>query len=219
MGTRAGDTKERAWIHERFPQILIASGLYPSEAENPRMIDRLDLLTVDLNTFPVAALGEIGLDYHWNYATPKLQKDLFSNQIQIANHYDLPIIIHNRKADQSVSEILKANRPEFGGIMHCFSSDYSFAKMSIDDGFYISFAGNISYKGSQAIRDTAQRIPLDRLLVETDSPYLSPQKVRGQTNHPGHIGYIYQEIAALRGIDLERLITAVRDNFYSLFIV
>jgi len=216
IGTRAGDTAERAWIHERYGSISLAAGLFPAEAEQPDTEKRLDLLIADLNNHPVRAVGEIGLDLHWNYATPEKQQDLFIKQIEIANQFGLPIIVHNRAADRLIEETVRAHPPKSGGIMHCFSSDYAYAERFIQCGFYISFAGNITYKGSEGIREAARKIPLDRLLVETDSPYLSPQKVRGRPNHPGHIGYIYREIASIRGVDLEEVVYTVSKNFSSL---
>ncbi len=216
IGTRAGDTAERAWIHERYDSISLAAGLFPAEAEEPDTAKRLDLLIADLNNHPVKAVGEIGLDFHWNYATPEKQQDLFIKQIEIANQFGLPVIVHNREADQLIEETVRAHPPKAGGIMHCFSSGYAYAERFIQSGFYISFAGNITYKGSEDIREAAGRIPLDRILIETDSPYLSPQKVRGRPNHPGHIGLVYREIAAIRGIDLEEVVAAVFKNFSSL---
>jgi TatD DNase family protein len=216
IGTRAGDTADRSWIHDRFDSISLAAGLFPAEAEEPDTEKRLDLLIADLDTYPVRAVGEIGLDFHWNYATPEKQQDLFIKQIEIADQFSLPIIVHNRKADILIEKAVRTHPPKAGGIMHCFSSTYEYAKRYIDLGFYISFAGNVTYKGSEDIREAAGKIPLDRLLVETDSPYLSPQKVRGRPNHPGHIGFVYREIASLRGVDVEGVVAAVNSNLYSL---
>ena len=214
IGTQAGDTSERYWVHEKHHKIAIASGLYPSEAEQPDMVRRLDLLVSDIETYHIAAIGEIGIDLHWNYATPEIQQELFAAQIEIANQYKVPIIVHNRKADQLFIDTVTATPPIAGGIMHCFSSDYSFAKRCIDMGFYISFAGNVTYKNSRLIREAAAKIPIEPLLLETDSPYLSPQKVRGHLNHPGHMGFIYREIADLRGMDIMELVKVVKNNLF-----
>lgn len=217
IGTEAGDTAGRATMIDGFPQFGLAAGLYPSEAEHERLQDRLDLLLRDLQQFPVVAIGEIGIDLHWNYTTPKRQRDLMIQQIEVANRYGLPIIVHNRDADEEIAEVLKEHPPAAGGIMHCFSSGPEAAKTFLDAGMHISFAGNITYKKSDELRAAARAVPIDRLLTETDSPYLSPQAVRGKPNHPGHVGYVYETIASLRSIDPEKLVEAVRENFYRLF--
>ena len=215
IGTQAGDTAQRYWVHEKYPRVLIAAGLYPSEADHSDIANRLDLLISDIETYQVSAIGEIGLDLHWNYATPEIQQELFASQIEIANRYNLPIIVHNREADRLFEETITSTLSKAGGIMHCFSSDYTFAKRCIARGFYISFAGNVTYKNSHSIREAAAKIPIERLLVETDSPYLSPQEVRGFPNHPGHIGLVYRQIADLRKIDIEELVEVVQRNYFS----
>jgi len=218
IGTKAGDTRERFQLHEKNPQISLAAGLYPSEVENPERADLLKLLIADLERYPISAIGEIGLDYHWNYGTPASQKELFAQQIEIANQYNLPIIIHNREADHDIEDIIHSIRPRAGGILHCFSADYSFAKRLAEFGFFISFAGNITYKRNHQIQEAARRLPISKILIETDSPYLSPDPVRGRINHPGHIGYIYSFIAGLKGIEVEELISQVHDNLKGLIV-
>lgn len=218
IGTEAGDTAGRAALIDDLPQFGLAAGLYPSEAEHEKLQDRLDLLVRDIENLPVVAVGEIGIDLHWNYATMERQRELMIQQVEIANRYGLPTIVHNRDADKEVAEVLKEHPPLAGGIMHCFSSGPEAAKIFLNSGMYISFAGNITYKKSDEIRAAAARtVPIDRLLTETDSPYLSPQAVRGKPNHPGHVGYVYEEVASLRGMDLEELVEAVQKNFFRLF--
>ncbi|MCK5199212.1 MAG: TatD family hydrolase, partial [Spirochaetales bacterium] len=162
-------------------------------------------------------IGEIGLDWNWNYGTKKLQIELFEAQIELANKYKLPILIHNREADKEVIETLKTTPPSSGGIVHCFSSDYQAAVNFLDLGLSISFAGNATYKKNSNLREVAAQIPEESIFVETDSPYLSPQKVRGKLNHPGHIGFIYETIAECRKMAIDELIISVKDNFLKLF--
>jgi len=217
VGTEAGDTSNRVWVHRKFPRVKLAAGLYPAEAEYEDLSSRLDFLVEDIESYPVNAIGEIGIDYHWNYGTPEKQRDLMIRQIEIANRYGLPIIVHNREADTQVAEILQQHPPLAGGIMHCFSSGPEAARTFVDAGMHISFAGNITYKNSHPIRSAARTVPLDRVLLETDSPYLSPQRVRRYPNHPGHIGYVYNEIAKLHGVSMEELVETIGNNFSTLF--
>lgn len=217
IGTEAGDTGTRTWVHEKYPQIRLAAGLYPSEAEHESLKERLSLLESDVQTYPVAAIGEIGVDLHWKYGTVARQQELMQRQIELANLHRLPILIHNREADDEVAEVLRSTPPTAGGIMHCFSSDAAAARAFLDAGLYISFAGNLTYKKSEELRNAAVQVPLDRLLAETDSPFLSPQKVRGKPNHPGHVGFVYYQLAELHNIEVEELIRIVAENFARLF--
>ncbi len=217
IGIAAGDTAARSWVHANFPQIRLAAGLYPSEAEHENLADRLSILRYDLETFPISAIGEIGIDLHWNYGTVERQQELMQRQIELANLHRLPVIIHNREADDAVLEVLRSTPPADGGIMHCFSSDAAAARAFLDAGLYISFAGNLTYKKSEKLRNAAREVPPDRLLAETDSPFLSPQKVRGKTNHPGHVGFVYYQLAELHNIEVEELIRIVAENFARLF--
>ncbi|MFW5712227.1 MAG: TatD family hydrolase [Spirochaetota bacterium] len=217
IGIEAGDTGDRSWVHAKFPQIKLAAGLYPSEAEHENLADRLSILRHDLDTFPISAIGEIGIDLHWNYGTVEGQQELMQRQIELANRHRLPIIIHNREADREVVEVLRSTPPAAAGIMHCFSSDAAAAREFLDAGLYISFAGNLTYKKSEALRNAARQVPLDRLLAETDSPFLSPQKVRGKTNHPGHVGFVYYQLAELHALEVEELIQIISENFARLF--
>ncbi len=217
IGIEAGDAGDRCWVREMFPSIKLAAGLYPSEAEFEDIEARLDILKTDLGSFSIAAVGEIGVDLYWNYGTADRQQELMRRQIELANQYQVPIIIHNRDADQEVLEVLKTTEPVCGGILHCFSSDAGAARSFLDYGLYISFAGNVTYKKSEALRKAAAVVPLERLLAETDSPFLSPQKVRGKPNHPGHVGFVYQQLAEIHQIEIEQLITSVAKNFNRIF--
>lgn len=217
IGIEAGDTARRHWIRQEFPQIKLATGLYPAEAEYEEIADRIALLCEDIERFSPAAVGEMGVDRYWNYATVERQQELMRQQIEVANRYRLPIIIHNRDADAEVLEVLKDTPPRAGGVLHCFSSNAEGARSFVDAGLYISFAGNLTYKKSEALREAAAAVPLDRLLAETDSPFLSPQKLRGKLNHPGQVGFVYRSLAELHGQELTRLIQLISENFRRLF--
>jgi TatD DNase family protein len=217
IGIAAGDITERAALRRSFPNVRLAAGLYPAEAAAEDRETKLEHLAADLGRYMVSAVGEIGVDLHWNYATAQRQMELMRRQIELANHFHLPVVIHNRKADEEVLQILRETTPVAGGIMHCFSSGPDVAAEAVELGLSVSFAGNITYKKSEPIREAAAAVPETRLLVETDSPFLSPQKLRGKANHPGHIGYVYETLAEVRGISMEELITRVRMNFEELF--
>ena len=219
IGVTGDDLDERLTISESFPRLYHTIGLYPGLAEKDaaEMQTHLDLIESHAGNERVIGIGEIGLDFHWNYGTREKQIGLFANQIEIANSHNLPIIIHNRKADKEVYDVLKSFSLKNGGIIHCFSSDLGWAKKFYDLGFKISFCGNITYKNADNIRDTARAVPNDAILVETDAPYLSPQKVRGQVNHPGNIGYIYDMLAEMRCTSIDDIIKIVSENFTRLF--
>ena len=152
------------------------------------------------------------LDYHYNYGTPNLQKELLIEQIELANRLDLPIIIHTRDSDNDLITNLKAHPVTNGGIIHCFSSNYKTAKSLLDIGFYISFSGNITYKKSYDIQEAASKIPDDRILIETDAPYLAPQKYRGKINEPSYITETAGYIAELRKTSVENLAKLTKRN-------
>lgn len=202
-------------MSRHFGFVYSALGLYPGiAAQDPEgELKRLEILVEE---FKPAAIGEIGLDYHWNYGTPDLQRHLFASQIRLANRFSLPVIIHTRNADRDTASVLKATPPNRGGILHCFSSDWDFACVCLDLGLFISFAGNLTYKKSDSLRDTAIRLPAESLLVETDSPYLAPDGRRGKTNTPLFIPAVYDILADIRGVKMNHLIDDVNRNFFNL---
>jgi len=207
---------QRLSLKDHYPLLFFSAGIHPEGAEAD-MEMRIGKIAEQLDNRNVIALGEIGLDYYWKDRTPENQRDLFAKQLQLAGAKDLPVIIHNREADEDCLSLLKANRTSRGGVMHCFSSTVDFARQVLDLGFYISFAGNVTYGSAQAIQETARFVPEDRILVETDAPYLSPQKRRGKPNHSGHLGYTIDFIGELRKEDPRDLIPLFRGNFERLF--
>ena len=218
IGLTPGDFAERHTLFTHIPGILFSAGCYPSEVEKETVGTLLDTLhTVLLENIALSAIGEIGLDWHWDYGSRTDQKDLLAGQLELAKEFDLPVCIHNREADTDILDILSGDLPPRGGILHCFSSDYTTAKKLLDLGMYISFAGNLTYKNNADLRTTAAKIPLNRIFLETDSPYLSPQKRRGTPNHPGHIGYTYEVLALVKGIGMPQMKEQVANNFHELF--
>jgi len=164
----------------------------------------------------VVAIGETGLDFYRNYSPREHQELAFRYHLELAAETGLPVIVHNRNADERLLDIIGKVACNHG-VLHCFSSNWETAKAALDLGYYISFAGNLSYGNADEIRRAALLIPRDRLLIETDSPYLSPVPMRGKANHPGHIGYTLKTLAELRKEDMEKLAESLVENAFMLF--
>jgi TatD DNase family protein len=165
----------------------------------------------------VVAWGEIGLDFFRRHSPPQRQIEVFERQLDLARELGLPVIIHDREAHEQLYEILGKKKSSLTGVVHCFSGDYPLAQALLDMGFYISFPGTDTYKKAAVVREVASRIPLERLLVETDAPYLAPVPYRGKRNEPAFVKYTAQEIARLRGMDFQELARATSENATTLF--
>lgn len=183
-------------------------------------VDAIDMTDEDLKWIEelcshpkVVALGEMGLDYYWDKSPKDIQKEVFRKQIALAKKVKLPIIIHNREATSDIIEILQEeNASEVGGIMHCFTGSIEVAKQCIDMNFYISFGGPVTFKNAKKPKEVATEIPLDRLLIETDCPYLTPHPFRGKRNEPSYVKYVAEQIAELKGITFEEVAQKTSDN-------
>jgi TatD DNase family protein len=217
IGLHPADLPERELLFRDVDGIFFTSGLAPAEAAGNAWRRDLHQLRKQAAEGRLVGVGELGLDWHWNYGDKDTQIELMSAQTDIARSSRLPIVIHNRDADPEILAVLRDADLPAAGVMHCFSSDYTTAAACIDLGFMISFAGNVTYKNAKSIQDAAARIPLRSLLVETDAPYLSPQRVRGKPNTPRHIRYTYEFLAELRGEDVDRLVETVRENLQRVF--
>lgn len=165
----------------------------------------------------VVAWGEIGLDFFRRHSPPQCQMEAFERQLDMAGELGLPVIIHDRDAHEALYEILRRKNPALNGVIHCFSGDYALAEKLMDMGFYISIPGTVTYKKAEQVREVAERIPLERLLVETDAPFLAPVPCRGKRNEPAFVKHTALEIARLRGIDLQDLARATSGNAEALF--
>ncbi|MCJ1785587.1 TatD family hydrolase [Mammaliicoccus sciuri] len=166
----------------------------------------------------IIGIGEMGLDYHWDKSPKDIQKEVFRKQIALAKRVQLPIIIHNREATQDCVDILKEeNASEVGGIMHSFSGSNEIADEILEMNFYISLGGPVTFKNAKQPKEVAQHVPLDRLLVETDAPYLSPHPYRGKRNEPARVKLVAEQIAELRGISYEEVCKATTENAERLF--
>ena len=217
IGLAADDVGERARLAEGHPGLFLSVGMFPGAVLEPDWRGKIAALDRSASASRVIAIGETGIDLHWKYGTLGEQIELFEGQIGCANSHGLPIVVHTRDADAETIETLRRIPPRAGGIIHCFSSGRETASRFIDAGFHISFAGNCTYPGARGIQEAAAWAPLDRILVETDAPYLAPQPIRGTVNTPLSIHHTYRFIAALRHIDANTLIEQVNRNIAELF--
>ncbi|OVE34891.1 hydrolase TatD [Priestia aryabhattai] len=209
--------KKAIQIAETYDFIYASVGWHPVDAID--MTDEHLAWIEELAQHPkVVALGEMGLDYHWDKSSKEVQKDVFRRQIRLARKVNLPIIIHNRDATEDVVTILKEEHvEEVGGIMHCFTGSIEVAKQCMDMNMYISFGGPVTFKNAKKPKEVAAELPLDKLLIETDCPYLTPHPFRGKRNEPGYVSYVAEQIAELKGITYEELADITTANAKKLF--
>ncbi|SIS85078.1 TatD family hydrolase [Alicyclobacillus vulcanalis] len=167
----------------------------------------------------VVAIGEIGLDYYWDSAPRPVQQQVMAAQVEIAKRAGLPIIVHNRESTEDVLDLLARLRPgdAAGGVMHCFNEREDVMQRAVDLGMYISFAGPVTYKKSDDLRAVAARVPEDRLLIETDSPYLSPHPFRGKRNEPARVALVAEVLASARGVTMDEIARVTWENGHRLF--
>ncbi|POZ52840.1 TatD family hydrolase [Methylovulum psychrotolerans] len=199
-----------------YPQISVSVGVHPNEHEGH---DPSAEELIELGQNPkVIAIGETGLDYFRSEGDLSWQHQRFRTHIAAAKALKKPLIIHTREAKDDTLKILaEEGAADVGGIIHCFTEDWEFAQRAMDLNFYISFSGIVTFNNATAIKDVAQRIPADRFLIETDSPYLAPVPFRGKTNYPLYVRHVAEHIAQLRGTTFEEVAQLSRDNFYRLF--
>lgn len=196
-------------LSRTYPQFYTAVGIHPESAEYETE-EGWDEKLINFTSYPkVVAIGEIGLDYH--YDIPRdLQKTVFEKQLQIASDLGLPVIIHNREAHQDTLDLVRRYRPK--GIVHCFSGSPEIAAEFVKFGMYIGFTGSVTFKNANKLLNAAAIVPDDRILLETDSPYLSPVPVRGKRNDSSHIEYIAEKLSEIRGCDTQYLIDIAMEN-------
>jgi TatD DNase family protein len=212
---------------EKFPEVLSLAkahehiyasvGVHPDhESGEEPTVERLVSLSQDPK---VVAIGETGLDYFRTEGDVAWQRDRFRVHIRAARQTDKPLIIHTREAGDDTLSILKDEGEGLvRGVMHCFTETLEFARASIDLGFFISFSGIITFKNAQAIRDVAKVIPLESILIETDSPYLAPVPNRGKTNEPSYVRYVLEEVARVKELPVDAVAQATTKNFHRLFL-
>jgi len=197
--------------------IYAAIGIHPHEADSVSE-DDIRLFAGFLDKPKVVAIGEIGLDYYKNISSRENQKKLFISLLKIAKDASLPLIIHNREAHADMIDILRnISGDSVKGVMHCFSGDEAFLKTCLDMGFFISFTCNITYKNAARLREIVKLVPMDRLLLETDAPFLAPQDFRGKRNEPMHVRYAAEEVARIKGLGFDKVAEITTSNATALF--
>lgn len=222
IGCTSNDLPRRYELLKDFPKIILAGAMGPWELGEGEELSfdqikaRLQTLEQNLITYQAQILGEIGLDYYWNYGTKERQQYLFDAQLQLAAKLNLPVAIHERMAQADTIATISKLTPPKAGIIHCFDGTQELLECALDLGYYISFAGNLTYKKNQDLRQMLKRVPLNRLLFETDAPYLTPVPHRGQPNTPRYVIHTYECASQVLGLPLETLATQVSQNFHAL---
>ena len=209
-------------MSKKYDFIYSICGISPndipqSEQELWKSIDEIAQIAKQNNDKKLVAIGEIGLDYYWNKENKELQKQVFIKQIELANELKLPIVIHSRDASVDTIEILKTNSVHKKGIFHCCQLNQEMIRQALELGFYISFAGPITFKNAKNADDCVKMVPMNKILIETDSPYLSPEPYRGKINDSRNVKYVAQKIADIKGLSLEEVAKITYENTMKIF--
>lgn len=203
-------------LAEKYEGVYAAVGIHPHDAQHA-LDANYDQLIQWATLDKVVAIGEIGLDYYYDFSPRDVQRSVFIRQLDVARQTDKPFIIHDRDAHGDVLDILKKEAKGLNGVLHCFSGSLEMAYEVIKMGYYISIAGPVTFKNAAKLPEIVAKIPLERLLVETDSPYLTPQPYRGKRNEPAYVKLVAQQVASLRGMELDDLAKATSENVRNLF--
>lgn len=217
IGYDVKSSKRAIEIANNYEGVYAAIGIHPSDVNKENnTIEELEKL---LDSKKVIAIGEIGLDYHWeNNPSKEIQIEWFIKQLQLANKYKLPIIIHSRDAMGDTIKVLKENKKYYEkGIMHCYAGSIESSVELEKLGFYFSFAGPLTYKNADQLRNVASNISLDKILIETDDPYLTPTPFRGKKNKPSYVTYVANELAKLKGLSYEEISNITYNNAMKVF--
>ena len=199
-----------------YQNISVTVGVHPnvSDGKDPTVEELIELGNND----KVIGIGETGLDYFRSEGDLEWQRQRFRNHIHAAKTLNKPLIIHTREAKEDTLRILKEeNAEQAGGIIHCFTEDWAFAKAAMDLNFYISFSGIVTFNNTDSIKEVAKKMPTNRMLIETDSPYLAPVPFRGKPNYPIYVKYVAEQLALLKGVSVNKIAEISTNNFYELF--
>ena len=205
-------------IAERFEHIYCSVGLHPHDAAEEQNLTTARLVELAAHD-KVVGIGETGLDYYYNKSPHDIQAQMFRRHIAASRELQMPLIVHSRAADEEMVEILQgeSSNGAFPGVLHCFSSGPQLAQAALELGFYISFSGILTFKNAQAVRDIAAEVPLDRLLVETDAPYLAPAPHRGKDNEPAYVAHTAARLAEMCDLSMAEITRQTTENFQRLF--
>ncbi len=203
-------------IAESYPAIFASVGVHPSDVEQ-ELVD-VETLKTWAKHPKVVALGETGLDYYYTKDKAAFQRESFCNHLVAGAETGLPVIVHTRDAREDTLELIRAHAsPESSGVLHCFTESWEMARQALDMNFYISISGIVTFKNAEELREVVRKVPLEKLLIETDSPYLAPVPYRGKPNEPKYVREVAEYIADLKGIRFEELAEISRGNFFNLF--
>lgn len=216
--TKLSEFEQVRAIAERYPEVSCTVGVHPHEADQEGLNDPSPLVDRCADS-KVVGIGETGLDFYYEHSARARQEESFRAHIAAARETRLPLVVHSRDAEEETAQILKEEHRAgpFPGLIHCFTAGSVLAEAALEIGFYISLAGIVTFKKADALRDVVRRVPLDRLLVETDSPYLAPVPYRGKRNEPAYVVHTAQALADLMGTKPEELAAATTENFFTLF--
>lgn len=216
-GSDLNSSKKALALAEKYPFIYAAVGFHPHDSKYMKE-EHLDIFKEMAGKKKVIAIGEIGLDYYYDNSDRDVQRKWFREQIRLARELDLPYIVHNRDSHEDVLRIMKEEHYEGArGILHCYSGSAELSREFIKLGFYISLGGPVTFKNARVPKLVAKEVPFDKLLIETDSPYLTPEPYRGKRNEPKYVKYVAEEIAKIRNVSLDEVAEKTRENFKRLF--
>ena len=205
-------------ISQQYPQVFTATGVHPHNAQEYASVNCEDVLK-NTKYDQVVAIGECGLDYFYDFSPKDVQIKTFKEMIKAAQESQLPLIVHSREAEEDTAQLLtKAYKEKpFYGVLHCYSSKWELAQAVLDIGFYVSASGMITFNNAQELRENFKKVPLERLLIETDSPYLAPKPLRGKVNEPSFIIHSADCLGQIKGLDLKQISAITVKNFFDLF--
>jgi TatD DNase family protein len=220
IGTELADLDVMQGVAENHSNVFRTIGVHALEAKKHSELYDSEYIIQSLKNHcskpKTVGIGEIGLDYHYEKESAKQQMELFHLQLELAKDQHLPVVIHSREAYLDTVNILREHSP-IDGVIHCFSGERDFAIKALDLGFYISVSGVLTYKNAAMLRDTVKTIPLDRLLVETDAPFLAPEPFRGKINEPAYVVHVARKLADILGLSFEKVADQTSKNFWNLF--
>lgn len=210
IGADMESSESSVALAEKYDFVYAAVGVHPYDAETvtDELIEKLRAMAQNKK---VVAIGESGLDYHYEDADKQVQKNAFIKHIELANELDMPVIVHNRDSHQDMMDILREHKPK-NAIIHCYSGSAEMAKEIVKMGYYISFSGTVTFKNARKVQEAVAEVPLDKLLAETDSPYLCPEPERGKRNDPSKMRYTVEKLAEIKGVTFEEMARITLEN-------
>lgn len=218
VGFDERSSKEAVKMANKYEEIYAVVGVHPHDSKKASDSTMEEIYNLAKNEDKVLAVGEMGLDYFKNYSPRQTQQKVFRTQISLAKQLDLPIVIHDRDAHQDILKIMKEEGARMvGGVLHCYSGSWEIAKECINMGFFISFAGPVTYSNARRLRDVVKQVPIEKLLIETDCPYLTPEPYRGDRNEPAYVKHVAERISEIKGMDFDIIAEKTTENAKEVF--